>query len=87
MNDNEFLDKMHRKIEKMAGRAVDLVMDESDQERMEINLAGLRPKIYVGSAVLKYPGFGRMCVEYAVESIRRGREMGLLEFHMVLGRN
>jgi len=87
MNDNQFLDNMHRKIEKMAGRVVDLVLDEADQERMEVNLKGLRPKIYVGSAVLKYPGFGRMCVEYAVESIRRGREMGLLEFHMVLGRN
>ena len=34
-----------------------------------------------------YPGFARMCLEYAAGSIIEGRHLGELEFHMLLARN
>ena len=87
MEDNEFLDKLQAKIERQTDGTVDLVLDEVNAEKLEISLDGETPKVTVGSAVLEYPGFARMCIEYAVASIRRGQPIGLLEFHVLLGRN
>ena len=87
MEDNEFLDKLQAKIERQTDGTVDLVLDEVNAEKLEISLDGEIPKVTVGSAVLEYPGFARMCTEYAVASIRRGQPIGLLEFHVLLGRN
>ena len=87
MDDNQFLDKLQAKIEMLTGRPISLVIDESDSDRLEVELEGEIPRVMIGSAVLQYPGFARMCVEYAVAAIRIGRRIGPLEFHMVLGRN
>lgn len=87
MNDDNFLDKMQTKIERLVGRPVSLVIDEKDADRMEVDLAGDEPKVMVGTAVLKYPGFARMCVEFSVASIRRGRQIEPLEFQLFLARN
>ncbi len=87
MEDKEFLQKMKAKIETMVGKPVSLVVDRKNTDRLEVDPDEFEPKVIVGSAVLKYPGFARMCIEYAVASIRRGRRISALEFHMVLGRN
>ena len=87
MDDKEFLKRMKAKIETMAGRPVSMVVDRTKADRLEVEPVGQEPKVVVGDAVLKYPGFARMCIEYAVASIRRGRRISALEFHMVLGRN
>jgi hypothetical protein len=41
----------------------------------------------MGRNILEYAGFARMCVEYAVESIRQQRAITPIEFHMLLARN
>ena len=87
MEDQEFLEKMKAKIETMAGKSVSMVIDSEKADRLEVDPDQFEPKVVVGSAVLEYPGFARMCIEYAVASIREGRRISALEFHMVLGRN
>ncbi len=87
MEDKEFLKKMKAKIEAMAGTSVTMSLDRRKEDRLEVDPDRFDPKVIVGSAVLKYPGFARMCIEYAVASIREGRQISALEFHMVLGRN
>ena len=87
MDDHKFLDKLQEKIERLTGTPIDLVVDEADTDRLEVDLLGPLPNVLIGSAVLQYPGFARMCVEYAVASIREGRKISVLEFHVVLGRN
>ena len=87
MDDHKFLDKLQEKIERLTGTPIDLVVDEADTDRLEVDLLGPLPNVLIGSAVLQYPGFARMCVEYAVASIREGRRISVLEFHVVLGRN
>ena len=87
MEDKEFLKKMKAKIETMAGKPVSMMLDRKKADRLEVDPDQFEPKVIVGSAVLKYPGFARMCIEYAVASIREGRRISALEFHMVLGRN
>ena len=78
---------MKAKIETMAGKPVSMMIDRKKTDRLEVDPDEYEPKVIVGAAVLKYPGFARMCIEYAVASIRRGRPISTLEFHMVLGRN
>lgn len=87
MEDKEFLKRMKSKIETMAGRPVEMMLDRKKTDRLEVDPDQFEPKVVVGAAVLKYPGFARMCIEYAVASIREGRRISALEFHMVLGRN
>ena len=87
MDDSDFLDRLQAKIERLTGKAISLVIDESEVNNLEVDLDDVMPRVVLGSAVLQYPGFARMCIEYAVASIRQGRRMGTLEFHMVLGRN
>ena len=87
MEDKEFLKRMKAKIEAMSGKSVEMMLDRKKSDRLEVDPDRYEPKVVVGSAVLKYPGFARMCIEYAVASIREGRRISALEFHMVLGRN
>lgn len=87
MEDNVFLDKIRDKIEKITRTEVSLVIDEEDENKVDVDLAGDIPQVVMGSAVLKYPGFARMCIEYVVASIRTGRRINTLEFHVMLGRN
>jgi hypothetical protein len=54
---------------------------------MSIDLNGPEPVITLGSNAVRYSGFARMAIEYAVASIRERREIGQLEFHILLARN
>jgi len=41
----------------------------------------------LGANIFQYAGFARMCVEYAVASIKKDRPIDVLEFHLLLARN
>ncbi len=87
MDDSEFLNRLQSKIERLTGKAISLVIDESEVNKLDVDLDNAIPRVILGAAVFQYPGFARMCTEYAVASIRQGRGMGTLEFHMILVRN
>jgi len=87
MDDQEFLARVKEKIERLTGEVIDLIIDEEDHLRVSVDLAALPPKVILGAGILQYPGLARMGIEYAVASIRAGREVGPLEFQAILRRN
>ena len=87
MDDDEFLESIKRKIERMAQRPVDLQLDQEELNQLQVDLHREVPLVVVGSNVLRYSGFARMCIEYAVESIKQQRIIDTLEFHLLLARN
>ena len=87
MDDQEFLDSVRSKIERLAGTEIQLHLDTMDANQMNVELDLPIPSVTLGSNVLQYPGLARMAVEYAVASIRERRKLGLLEFNILLARN
>ena len=87
MDDDEFLNKMLVKIERMTGKEIQLDVDRDNESRITVDFAEIVPQVTLGFGVLRYPGFARMSVEYVVASIRRNREINQLEFHVLLQRN
>lgn len=87
MDDQEFLDGIKDKIEKLTGVAISLDIDHQDQSALRVEREGTIPKVVMGSHVLEYSGFARLAVEYAVASLRAGRDLDTLEFQILLSRN
>ena len=87
MEDDEFLDRIQRKIQRLTEKRIELRLDHEDANQLLVELEREVPLVILGSNVLQYSGFARMCVEYVVESIRRHRPLDLLEFHLLLARN
>ena len=87
MDDTEFMQRMRDKIRRLTGREVELHLDEAESDQMTVDLNGPEPVVTLGSNVINYSGFARMAVEYAVASIREKRQLGPLEFHILLARN
>ena len=87
MEDSTFLDRIKAKVERLTGKEISLILDEGDPNKLAIELGVPIPRVILGSAVLEYPGFARMCTEYAIASICLEREIGALEFHLLLARN
>ena len=87
MDDQEFLDKIKAKIESASGAEIRLHLDNVDKNATNVELDGEMPEVTLGSNALLYSGFARICIEYAVASIRQGRKLGMLEFHILLARN
>ena len=87
MEDEDFIDQMKAKIENLTRSEIKLYLDSIDNNQIKVKLDGQIPEVTVGSNVLQYSGFARMGIEYAVASIREGRELGPLEFHVLLARN
>ena len=87
MDDQEFLDRIRTKIERLAGKEIQLEIDKADEFRVAGEFAAPVPRVSIGSGVFKYPGFARMAVEYAVACVRQGKDIGLIEFHVLLQRN
>ena len=87
MEGNKFVTRLHDKLERITKRAVDLSVTEEDPNYLEVDLEAMVPKVVIGSNIYEYPGFGRMCLEYAAASINQGRHIGELEFHVLLARN
>lgn len=87
MENDEFVQKMQEKIERLTDRAIDLEIDHLEANQLQIELEPEVPRVVFGSNVYKYSGFARMCVEYSVASIREQRNIEPLEFHLLLARN
>ena len=87
MEDEEFLERLRAKIAGRTGAQVHLELDKRDPWTMSVKLDEGGGKVTLGAGVLRYPGFARMCMEYAVACIRARREITPLEFHVLLQRN
>lgn len=87
MENDEFVQKMQEKIERLTARSIDLEIDHLEANQLQIELEPEVPRVVFGSNVYKYSGFARMCVEYSVASIREQRNIEPLEFHLLLARN
>ena len=87
MDDVSFLNRIQDKIEKATGKSIELLIDEENSNSLEVELEFQIPRLIFGYAILQYPGFARLCIEYSVACIREGRQISTLEFHAVLGRN
>jgi hypothetical protein len=87
MDDEQFIEKIHSKIERLTQRRVDLEIDREEVNQLKVDFAREVPRVVLGSNVLRYSGFARMCIEYTVESIRQERTIDTLEFHLLLARN
>ncbi len=87
MEDDEFLDRIQRKIQRLTQKRIELRVDHEDANQLLVELEREEPLVILGSNVLQFPGFARMCIEYVVESIRQHRPLDLLEFHLLLARN
>ncbi len=78
MDDQEFLSRIKEKIERLSGTEIRINLDAVDQDASRVDLDGHIPEVTLGSNVLRYSGFVRMCIEYAVASIRERRKLGNL---------
>jgi hypothetical protein len=87
MDNEEFVQRIREKIERLTQRSVELMVDEDNPEELRLELDREVPLVVLGSNIYQYSGFARMCVEYAVECIRQQRSIEALEFHMLLARN
>ena len=87
MEDYQFIKRMEQKIQRLTDRRVDLEIDREEVNQLQVDLGREVPMVVFGSNVLQYAGFARMCIEYAVESIRQERTIDTLEFHLLLARN
>jgi hypothetical protein len=87
LDDQRFVRRIHEKIERLAGRSVELRIDQQEANQLKVELDREVPLVVLGANVLRYAGFARMCVEYAVASVQRQRHIDMLEFHLLLARN
>ena len=87
MDDEQFLERIHQKIERLTGREIELEIDQEESNQLKVELEREVPLVVLGANIFQYSGFARMCVEYAVESIRQQRPIDVLEFHLLLARN
>ena len=87
MNDQEFIDRLQEKIERLTGRDIELRIDEDDVGQLGVDFGREVPVVVMGRNIFDYSGFARLCTEYAVASIREQREIPEIEFQMLLSRN
>jgi len=87
VEDQEFVERIREKIERMTGRQVELRIDDEDPSQIGVELHGDMPVVILGNNVLEYSGFARMGIEYAVACIRQDRALDSVEFHVLLARN
>ena len=87
MNNDEFLDRLSEKISELTNTSINLTIDPDNEWGISIELEDALAQITIGTAAIGYPGFARMCVEFAVASIRERREITPFEFQFVLQRN
>lgn len=87
MDEQEFLDRIKGKIQRLTGTEIQFHLDMVDKDQIKVELDRPIPEVTLGSNALRYSGFARMAIEYAVATIRERRELGTLEFHVLLARN
>jgi hypothetical protein len=87
LNDQQFIDRIQEKIERLTGRDIELRIDEDDGSQLGVDFDRDVPVVVMGRNIFEYSGFARLCTEYAVASIREQREIPEIEFQMLLARN
>ncbi len=87
MEDQRFVNRIHEKIERLTGRQIELQIDQEEVNQLQVELEREVPLVVLGTNIFQYSGFARMCIEYAVESIRKERAIDMMEFHLLLARN
>jgi len=87
MNDQEFIRRIQEKIQRLTGRSVELSIDRQETNQLQVEFQREVPLVVLGSNIVQYPGFARMCVEYSVACIRQQRHINQLEFQLLLARN
>ncbi len=87
MENQQFVQRLHDKIERLTEGRIDLEIDLEDGSQLRVDLERETPLVVLGSNIFEFSGFARMCMEYAVESIRKKRPIEILEFHLLLARN
>ena len=75
MNDQQFIDRIQEKIERLTGRDIELKIDEDDGGQLGVDFDRDVPVVVMGRNIFEYSGFARLCTEYAVASIREQREI------------
>ena len=87
MEDAEFLDRMRQKIEEAVRIPVEIVIDQGDKRRLEVDLAAPVAKVIFGADVLSHSGLARMFSQYAILSLKEKRHIDEDEFLRYLRRN
>ena len=87
MNDQEFIDRIEEKIERLTEREIELRIDEDEAGQLQVDYSRDVPLVVMGRNIFEYSGFARLCTEYAVASIRQQRDIPEMEFQMLLARN
>ena len=87
MDNDEFIQRIREKIQRLTEGAIELRVDVEDLNRLQVDLDDDIPRVTLGGNIYRYSGFARMGVEYAVASIRERRDLEPLEFHLLLARN
>lgn len=87
MDDYQFIEQLKAKIQRMVDREIDLVIDNDNDATLSVEHFASRPLVTVGANIFKYPGFGRIAVEYSVACIRQERQVPVLDFQVLLSRN
>ena len=87
VEDQQFVERIQEKIERLTGRQIELRIDDEDASKIGVELHGDLPLVILGNNVLEYSGFARMGIEYAVACIREERAIEPMEFHVLLARN
>ena len=87
MEDDEFIQRIQNKIQRLADCEIELRIDHEDANQLRVELEPGVPVVVLGSSVYHYSGFARMCIEYVVACLRERRSIDILEFHLLLARN
>jgi hypothetical protein len=87
MDDEEFASRIQEKIESSTGQPIELRVDHQETGQLQVEFNREVPLVVVGANVFQFSGFARMCIEYAIASIRAQRPIDVLEFHLLLARN
>lgn len=87
LDDKEFVSRIQKKIERSTGQSIELRVDHQENGQMQVEFNREVPLVVIGANVFQFSGFARMCIEYAVASIREKRPIDVLEFHLLLARN
>ena len=87
MDDQQYVQSIGEKIERLTGRRVELQIDQDDAGKLLVEFDRETPLVVFGKNIYHYAGFARMCIEYAAASIQMQRPIEVLEFHLLLARN
>ena len=75
MQDDQFLQRISGKIQRLTGCHVDLEIDREEVGTLHVELDREVPLMVMGANIYQYAGFARMCIEYATASIRERRSI------------